>query len=425
MRIAVIGSGITGLAAARALSSTHAVTLFEAQHRLGGHAHSVDITVDGVAATVDTGFLVYNHHTYPNLVRLFEELDVPTAPSDMSFSVSVGPHGFEWCGSNLASVFAQPANALQPRFWQMLGDILRFNRQVTRLVEQGAPMDQTLGDFLDAHRYSAAFRDLYLLPMAAAIWSCPLRTMADFPMGSFARFFANHGLLAIADRPQWFTVAGGSREYVRRIAQGLNDVRTGTPVTQIRRRPGHPRGAVVVATPRGETHFDHVVLACHSDQALAMLGDSSLEERQVLGAIRYQPNRACLHTDERLMPIRRKAWAAWNYLSDGDPHAPEVSVTYWLNRLQPLPAIRPVLLSLNPILEPDPAKVIAWYDYEHPVFDRHAVAAQQRLDGLQGRGSVWFAGAWAGYGFHEDGLSAGLAVARRLLAATGRERWAA
>jgi predicted NAD/FAD-binding protein len=431
MKTAVIGSGISGLAAALRLSATQRVTLFEAQPRLGGHAHSVDVSLDGITAAVDTGFLVYNERTYPHLVALFAELGVPTAPSDMSFSVSVGPHDFEWCGTSLATLFAQPGNALRPGFWRMLADIVRFNRQATRLARDAdAGLDSDalampLGEFLARHGYSRHFRDGYLLPMAAAIWSCPMSTMAAFPMGSFARFFHNHGLLALRDRPQWHTVRGGSREYVRRIAAQLDDVRLGTPVQTIRRLGASGAAGVAVSTDSGTEAFDHVVLACHSDQAMRLLADLDPQEREILAAIPYQPNHAWLHTDESLMPRRRSAWAAWNYLSDGDTRAPSVSVTYWLNRLQPLPFTRPLLLSLNPLREPAEGSIIDRFDYEHPIFDQGAVAAQRRLRSIQGRRSTWFAGAWTAYGFHEDGLRSGLAVADDLVRLAARTRAAA
>ena len=440
-RIAVIGGGISGLAAAHRLARRHRVTLFEAGDYVGGHTHTVDVTIDGVTHPVDTGFLVFNERTYPNLIRLFAELGVPTAPSDMSFSVSVGPHDFEWCGSDLGSLFAQPANALRPGFWSMLADILRFNRQATALAQgqvTGAadPGHGTLplGEWLDRNRYGRPFRDWYLLPMAAAIWSCPTEAMLAFPVCTFARFCHNHGLLQVSNRPQWHTVRGGAREYVRRIVAGLSDVRTGTPVRAVRRMraPDSPAGsrsadagAVRVTTDRETLDFDQVVLACHSDQALALLQDAAPDERAVLQAIPYQPNRAWLHTDRRLMPARRRAWAAWNYLSAGadrpraappdteraDGADAAVSVTYWLNRLQPVPFETPVLLTLNPLSPPDPAQTIAVYDYAHPAFDLGAMAAQRRLPGIQGRSGTWFAGAWTGYGFHEDGLKSGLAVA--------------
>jgi predicted NAD/FAD-binding protein len=413
MRIAVIGSGISGLAAALRLNARHEVVLYEASDRPGGHTHTVDIRVDGIEFPVDTGFLVFNDRTYPNLIALFEELGIRSARSDMSFSVSVGPHRFEWCGSSLASLFAQPVNALRPGFWRMLRDVARFNREATALAGDGsttARLDEPLGQFLERCGYSREFRDDYLLPMAAAIWSCPTRTMQQFPLGTFVRFFHNHGLLTLSNRPTWMTVAGGARQYVEAILARLPDVRLGCAVRSVRPLPGS--GAVQVASYGAEAErFDQVVLACHSDQSLALIEAPDPEQRAVLAAVRYQPNRAWLHTDTRLMPARRKAWAAWNYLSDGAKTSPSVSVTYWLNRLQPLPFRTPVLLSLNPIVEPDPACVIRTIDYAHPIFDLAAGRAQQKLAAVQGRHGLWFAGAWTAYGFHEDGLKSGLAVA--------------
>ena len=429
-RIAVIGGGIAGLGAAHRLASQHQVTLFEAADYVGGHTNTVDITVGGVSAAVDTGFLVFNERTYPHLIALFEALDVPTAGSDMSFSVSVGPHDFEWCGSDLPGLFAQPSNVLSPRFWSMLSDILRFNRQATAMARQATLSDDAalpLSQWLDAHRYGRPFREGYLLPMAAAIWSCPTETMMAFPVSSFVRFCDNHGLLQIANRPRWFTVRGGARQYVQRILAGLSDVRVRTPVRAVLREPlDQQRSAaghrLAVVTDEGRETFDHVILACHSDQALALLPDASREEREVLGAIGYQPNRAYLHLDTELMPRRRRAWAAWNYLSAGrfgvdspGVGSPSVAVTYWLNRLQPLPIDQPVLVTLNPPTPPRPELTLKVIDYAHPVFDLAAVAAQGRLPAIQGLRNTWFAGAWAGYGFHEDGLKAGLAAAQGIL----------
>lgn len=429
-RIAVIGGGIAGLGAAHRLASQHQVTLFEAADYVGGHTNTVDITVGGVSAAVDTGFLVFNERTYPHLIALFDALDVPTAGSEMSFSVSVGPHDFEWCGSDLPALFAQPSNLLSPRFWSMLSDILRFNRQATAMARQATLSSDAalpLSQWLDAHRYGRPFREGYLLPMAAAIWSCPTETMMAFPVSSFVRFCDNHGLLQIANRPRWFTVRGGARQYVQRILAGLSDVRVGTPVRAVLREPlDQQRSAaghrVAVVTDAGRETFDHVILACHSDQALALLPDASREEREVLGAIGYQPNRAYLHLDTELMPRRRRAWAAWNYLSAGrfgvdspGVGSPSVAVTYWLNRLQPLPIDQPVLVTLNPPTPPRPELTLKVIDYAHPVFDLAAVAAQGRLPTIQGLRNTWFAGAWAGYGFHEDGLKAGLAAAQGIL----------
>jgi uncharacterized protein len=422
LRVAVVGGGIAGLAAAHRLAPRHRVTLFEANGRVGGHANTVDVTLDGISHPVDTGFLVFNERTYPNLIGLFAELGVPTAKSEMSFSVSVGPHAFEWCGSDLASLFAQPSNALSPRFWSMLADILRFNRQATALAlaqldrRSGTDGAMPLGEWLDRHRYGRPFRDRYLLPMAAAIWSCPMPTMLAFPVCAFATFCHNHGLLQIADRPQWHTVQGGARQYVERIVAGLDDVRVATPVRAVLRDAG---SSVTVVTDGGPDAFDQVVLACHSDQSLGLLADADPLERRLLSAVPYQPNHAWLHTDTALMPKRRRAWAAWNCLSDGDRASPAVAVTYWLNRLQPLPFQQPVLVTLNPPTPPRAGRTIAAFDYQHPAFDLAAIAAQRQLPAIQGRRRTWFAGAWTGYGFHEDGLKSGLSVAAGIDALNG------
>jgi len=422
MKVAIIGSGIAGLGCANALLAERKhgvqVTLFEAAPRLGGHTNTVDVALDGVEYPVDTGFLVFNQRTYPNLIRLFAELDVPIAKSDMSFAVSVpsgsGAHRLEWAGTDLNSVFAQRRNLTSPRFLGMLADILRFNRQATELARSGAAaVEQTLGEFLDRHRYGQNFRRWYLLPMAAAIWSCPMRTMLSYPLSTFLRFCDNHGLLQVNDRPQWFTVAGGARQYVRQIAARLPDVRLRTPVLDVTRN--ETAGKVNVRTARGAEMFDQVVLACHSDQSAALLADADDAERRLLSGARYQPNRAVLHTDHRLMPRLRAVWSSWNYLSDGGDE-PTVSVTYLLNKLQPLPFRTPVFVSLNPLIEPARDKVIAEFDYAHPIFDARMIEAQARLADVQGRRGVWLAGAWTGSGFHEDGLKSGLAVASALAA---------
>lgn len=415
MQIAVIGSGIAGLSAAHELSKRHEVTLYEAETRAGGHACTIDVTLDGITHAVDVGFLVFNERTYPHLIALFEELGVEVAPSDMSFSVSVRPDGLEWNGSTLRTVFAQPSNLASPRFLRMLADIMRFNREATALANGGVErtLDMPLGRWLAATGYGKEFRDWYLLPMAAAIWSCPIAVMEDFPLGSFVRFFHNHGLLQVRDRPQWYTVRGGSRRYVEAVLRSIARVRLGTPVRRIARRMNSGVPEVTVCTDADATRFDAVVLATHSPQALALLEAPSREEREILGAIRTQSNTAWLHTDTALMPVRRRAWAAWNYLSEGGaaPSDRAVSVSYWINRLQPLPFETPVLVSLNPPRPPRAERQIRRIEFAHPVFDREAVAAQKRLDALQGHLGTYSCGAWHGYGFHEDGI----ASARRMV----------
>lgn len=411
MRIAVIGGGISGLSAAWALSRRHDVTLFEADARPGGHTHTVDVEIDGGSFPVDTGFLVFNERTYPNLCALFDHLGVASVASEMSFSVRIDDRQLEWAGSNLATVFAQKRNLVKPEFWRMLKDILRFNREATARVAAGAASGRTLGRFLEDGGYGAAFRDWYLLPMSGAIWSCPTARMLDYPADTFLRFCHNHGLLQVTDRPVWRTVQGGGREYVKRLLAGISEVRLGDPVARVTRHDGH----VVVRSATGDRVFDHVVLASHSDQSLALLGDADDAERSVLSGVRYQDNDAWLHTDHRLLPRRRSAWAAWNYLASGDgPDGRPVSVSYLINRLQPLPTETPVIVTLNPVREPRPETVIRRITYAHPIFDAPAIAAQKALPAIQGRRRTWFCGAWTGYGFHEDGLRSALVVANAL-----------
>ena len=437
-RVAVIGAGVAGLGAAWSLARTPgiAVTLFERDGRFGGHAHTVDVTLpdaSGRAVThgVDTGFLVYNLRTYPRLIELFETLGVETAESDMSFSVQA-PGGLdgrsrrlEWSGSSLDTVFAQRRNLVSPRFLGMLRDIVRFNRIATALAQGGseAKLDEPLADFLQRQRFGDAFVHGYLLPMIGCIWSCPTGQMLRFPIGTLIRFCHNHGLLQVEGRPPWRTVRGGSRQYVQALLRDIADARPSTRVRAIERRPD----GVHVHTDAGGERFDAVVLACHAPQALALLGDGAgALERAVLAPQRTRPNLAVLHTDTSLMPQQRRAWAAWNYeraslATGGDADA--VCLHYWINQLQPLPFAQPVLVSLNPIRPPREDLVLGRYEYAHPVFDSAAIAAQRRLpeiQGMHGLGRTWFCGAWCGYGFHEDGLKAGLAAAvgvRRELAA--------
>jgi predicted NAD/FAD-binding protein len=424
-RVAVIGSGISGLSVAHALAGEARVTLFEAGAHFGGHTHTVDLTLEGVTHGVDTGFLVLNERTYPNLLRLFDRLGVAIAKSEMSFSAQVPDIALEWSGSDLNSVFAQRRNLLRPRFWGMLSDLLRFNRLATALAVGGRldALDEPIGDFLERHRFGAAFRDWYFLPMIGCIWSCPVDQMLRFPVATMLRFCHNHGLLQVANRPQWYSVRGGARTYVHKMLQAVPDARLNTPVRQVRRpRAGSADAAVLVSTDSGTERFDDVVIASHSDQSLALLADPSHGEASVLGAIRYQRNRAVLHTDTALLPKRRAAWAAWNYerAAHGPHEHASVCLHYLLNRLQPLPFTTPVIVSLNPVRAPREEAVHAEFDYAHPVFDAAAIQAQQRVPELQGVRHTWFCGAWTRYGFHEDGLLSGLAVVDGL-----RASWAA
>ena len=427
-RIAVIGSGVAGLAAARRLATApggHAVTLLEAGNHFGGHANTVDMTLDGVSQGVDTGFLVFNHRTYPLLSRLFEDLQVPTAAAEMSFSVQVpqanGRPGLEWSGSSLDGVFAQRGNLLRPRFLKMLAEILRFNHLATRIAREGdeARLHSSIADFLDRHGFGTAFRQDYLLPMMGCIWSCPTDQMLRFPVATLIRFCHNHGLVQVTNRPQWYTVRGGSRQYVRRMvatlqSDGRHAARLNAPVLGLRRVPH----GVLLQMAHGTEHFDTVVLACHSDQALQLLGaDATPQERSVLGAIRYQPNQAVLHTDTSVLPQRKAAWAAWNYERAADAGRDQAGVClhYLINRLQPLPWQQPVVVSLNPVRPIDDRQIHARVAYSHPVFDLAAIEAQAQVDALQGQHRTWFCGAWCGYGFHEDGLRSGLDAADHLL----------
>lgn len=416
-KIAVIGAGIAGLGAAWALARRHDVTVFEANAYPGGHSNTVVADCGGVAVPVDTGFIVFNNWNYPNILRLFAHLDVPFINSEMSFSVSVGQGArrgqLEWSGSTIATLFAQKRNFLRPSFHGMWLDILRFNRRIVADLDAGRLDGLSLGDYLGAEKYSQAFILDYLLPMGAAIWSSPMEEMTAYPAVTFARFFRNHGLLSVNNRPQWYTVKGGSREYVKRlIKDGGFTLRLNAPVQQV------TRGAdgLSVTVERQTQRFDQVILACHGDQALRLLGDgATAEERDILSAFRFQSNRAVLHRDPAQMPKRRAVWASWNYLSEERRDmARRVGLTYWMNRLQSIDERHPLFVTMNPLTEPRADLVVAEFAYEHPLFDRAAVAAQGRLDRIQGRDRLWFCGAWCGYGFHEDGLSAGLRVAEGL-----------
>ena len=410
--IAVVGSGISGLSAAWLLSHTHRVTLIEADARPGGHSNTVDCEVDGVDVAVDTGFIVYNPPAYPNLTALFRHLEVPTAPSNMSFSVSMGKGAYEYAGSGLAQVIGQAGNLLSLGHWRMIRDIPRFFK--TTLAKLPSLSEElTIAQFLKAEGYSDFFLERHLLPMAGAIWSAAPGDMRDYPAKAFLQFFNNHGLLKITNRPLWRTVKGGSREYVSRlIRSGTFETRLRTPVAAIRR---HADGVTIRAVNGEEQGYDDVVIAAHADQALSMLADASGEERRLLSSFRYSRNRAILHRDPGLMPRRRRLWSSWNYLSELPPYSATTSaVTYWMNKLQPLPVEAPLFVSLNPLDEPRMEKVLAEFDYAHPIFDPAAMAAQKELWKIQGTRRTWFCGAYWGSGFHEDGIQAGLAAAEAL-----------
>ncbi|QWE26631.1 NAD(P)/FAD-dependent oxidoreductase [Polynucleobacter sp. AP-Ainpum-60-G11] len=442
-KVAIIGAGISGLGCAYALRQHPdlEITIFEGGNHIGGHSNTVDLTLettDGkVTHGVDTGFLVFNRKTYPRLVRLFEEIQVPIAPSEMSFSVSIdagektgSSKKIEWAGNDLNSFFGQRSNIFSPSFWRMAYDILRFNRLATRLAEEQitskleySEPDERIKDFLDRNRFSSSFRENYFLPMIGAIWSCSVEQMLEFPIQTMVRFCHNHGLLQIQNRPQWLTVKGGSREYVRLLVANLEKHQVQfvrEPVSRVNASKAE-KSPVEVITASGSHQFDEVVMACHSDQTLDLVHGIGQDARNILASVPYQKNRAILHTDVNFLPTTERCWAAWNYTakSGATPTAQQhVSVNYLINRLQPLPEAfknTQIIVSLNPLTDPSPDLIHEEIHYSHPVFDMRAVQAQKELPLIQGNSSIWYCGAWTGFGFHEDGLRSGELVALDLM----------
>ncbi len=442
-KVAIIGAGISGLGCAYALRQHPDLdlTIFEGGNHIGGHSNTVDLTLETpqgkTSYGVDTGFLVFNRKTYPRLVRLFEEIQVPIAPSEMSFSVSIDAgektgrsKKIEWAGNDLNSFFGQRSNLFSLSFWRMAYDILRFNRLATRLAEEQitaklefSEPDERIKDFLDRNRFSTSFRENYFLPMIGAIWSCSVEQMLEFPIQTMVRFCHNHGLLQIQNRPQWLTVKGGSREYVKLLVAALEKYRVQFVRESVSRvnASQSENSQVEVVTSTGSHWFDEVVMACHSDQTLELVHGIDQDARNILASVPYQKNRAILHTDINFLPATERCWAAWNYTakSGTTPTAQQhVSVNYLINRLQPLPKAfknTQIIVSLNPLTDPNPKLVHEEIHYSHPVFDMRAVQAQKELPLIQGKSSIWYCGAWTGFGFHEDGLRSGELVAMDLM----------
>ena len=409
MRIAVIGAGISGLGASWLLSRDHDVTLFEKEERIGGHSHTFDVTFNDHPTPVDTGFIVYNELNYPNLVGLFHHLNVPTKGSEMSFSVSLRNKTLEYEGT-LRGLIAQPLNLFKPRYWSMLNGLRKFYANAYD-YSQSSAIDESLGEFIERCGFSDAFVKDHLLPMGAAIWSCPAETILEFPARSFIQFMQNHKLMNYIDRPVWRTVDGGSREYVKRLIADFNGtIRKDTHITGLRREAA---GVMVSIEGEGDVFFDKVIMAAHADQSLPLISDATATEKEILSCFGFQPNEVILHSDPAIMPKRKATWAAWNYLTSSDEDT-QLSVTYWMNKLQNIDKDKPLFVTLNPFERPDAALTHRVFSYDHPIFDKAAILAQERLGEIQGQNHLYFCGAWTRYGFHEDGLSSAIKVAKSL-----------
>jgi predicted NAD/FAD-binding protein len=412
LNIAVVGTGIAGMSASWLLDQGHRITIYEQNARIGGHSNTVDVTTPRGVVPVDTGFIVYNERNYPNLTALFKHLDVPTKDSEMSFAASLDGGGMEYAGTDLNGLLGQRANMVRPRFWRMVSDLLRFYREAPSLLNDSEAEQLSLGEYLQRGGYSDSFVNDHLLPMGAAVWSTTAPEMKDYPAAAFIRFFKSHGLLLLKDRPQWRTVDGGSRQYVRRLTAPYRDRICFGGVRSVSRLGNK----VLVEDHLGSRQaYDHVVIAAHADEAFRMLADADPLEKRLLGGWRYTQNRAVLHSDPALMPRRRRIWSSWNFIGDRKSgNQKDLCVTYWMNRLQSLDPSDPLFVTLNPVMEPAPGKVIREFEYTHPFFDRAALAAQQQLWSLQGHRRTWYCGSYFGYGFHEDALQSGLAVAEKL-----------
>lgn len=418
LKVAVIGSGISGLSAAYGLTRGGAkVTVYEKEGRLGGHANTVEVDVKGSKVSVDTGFIVYNEKNYQNLVGLFDTLGVETATSDMSFAASFNGGKFEYSGSGPSGLLSRRRNTVSPQFWSMMRDLIRFYKTAPRLLDDAVARDQSLGDFLAQHKFGATFRDYHLLPMAAAIWSSPMLAMEDYPVETFMRFFCNHGLLSLGDRPKWRTVKGGSRQYVNKLVGATPaQISLNADIKKITR---HEKGVRLHFAQGYFEDFDHCVLACHAPEALSLIATPRRDEQKTLSAFQTHANEVVLHTDPQFMPRRSRAWASWNYMARQGAHAAQTPgalpcLTYWMNRLQPLATDENLFVTLNPDQPIASEHVLQCFSYNHPAFDLAAIKAQTDMAALQGHGGVWFAGAWMGYGFHEDGLEAGIGVAEAI-----------